>query len=128
MATKIKLGNRPKTFKAIDVKVQLPDGSEGLIPITFKYRDRREFGRWQDNIKNSFPELKTGEDFNWEAFYTKAGDLTADYILDAVDSWGLDEPLNKESLLQVESECGASALPAILSAYGEACRDGRLGN
>lgn len=127
MANVVKLGTRPKTFKQINVSVTLPDGEEGLIPVTFKYRDRREFGKWQDGIKNAFPET-AGEDFTWEQFYARAGDLTADYVLQAVDSWGLDVPLNKESLLQIESECGAGALPAILGAYGNACREGRLGN
>jgi len=127
MATKIKLGSRPKTFKEFNVTVTLPSGEEGLIPITFKYRDRKEFGKWQDSLKNSVPQV-SDDGFSWESFYGIAGELMANYLLDSIDSWGLDVPLNIDSLLEIESECGAAVLPAIMAAYGAACRDGRLGN
>jgi hypothetical protein len=49
-------------------------------------------------------------------------------LLEVIDAWGLDEKLSKESLLQLESECGASAFPALFEAFAKACREGRLGN
>ena len=50
MANIIKLGNRPKHFKVIEVAVTLPDGTEGVIPVTYKYKTKAEFGAWQDAI------------------------------------------------------------------------------
>ncbi len=128
MANKIKLGNRPKTFKEIDIAVNLPTGEEGLIPVTFKYMTKTEFGAWQDSFSAAGKVETAAEDFSWEKFYDMAGEKTADAVLGIIDSWGLDEPLSKKSIQAIETECGAAALPAIFRAFGEACREGKLGN
>lgn len=136
MANIIKLGNRPKTFKEIPVEITLPDGEKGVIPLTFKYHDKTEFGRWQDSMsakakamesKNEDPDAEPRE-FSWEEIYKRAGKHSADALLEVIDSWGLDENLSKEVLLQIEAECGGSAFPAMFEAFGKACREGRLGN
>ena len=128
MATKIKLGNRPKTFKEIEVKVTLPDGEEGIIPVTFKYMDKVEFGRWQDKSAESAKENYGDEDFSWEKLYERFGDKAADRLFEIIDSWGLDEELSRKTIKELESDCGASVIPALFSAFGNACREGRLGN
>lgn len=128
MANKIKLGSRPKTFKEIDIAVNLPTGEEGLIPVTFKYMTKTEFGAWQDSLNSGNKVTTADEDFSWEKFYEQSGEKTADAVLGVIDSWGLDEPLSKKSIQAIEAECGAAALPAILRAFGEACREGKLGN
>ena len=46
---RIKLGARPKTFKH-KVTVAMPEGGEGVIEITYRYRTRREFGAFLDGI------------------------------------------------------------------------------
>jgi hypothetical protein len=41
---KIVLGARPKLFKAFPVSFTMPDGTEGTITATYRYRTRKEFG------------------------------------------------------------------------------------
>lgn len=130
MAAKIVLGAKPKTFKPFDVKVTLPDGDEGIIPVTFKYRTKREFGKWVDDAaENAKIERKQDDpaDFSWEKFYEQNTDVAVSQLMTAVDSWGLDIPLTRESLAQLDDETPA-AVVALLNAYGAACREGRLGN
>lgn len=129
MANKIVLGKRPKTFKEITVTVTLPDGSEGIIPVTFRYKTKKEFGAWQDaGIKQAGNMKDEAGNFSWVQFYEVAGDRSADLLLDIIDSWGLDLPLNKDTLLAAEEDCGAGVFPALFKAFGYACREGRLGN
>ena len=52
MATKIKLGSRPKSFTRI-VKFPMLEGGEGSIECTFKYRTRSEFGVFIDALVES---------------------------------------------------------------------------
>lgn len=130
MAGRIKLGNRPKTFKEIQVSITLPDGEEGLIPVTYKYKTKQEFGAWQDSVigkaKNEIrPEFDT---ISWQEVYAASGARAIDNLLEIIDSWGLDVPLNQKSLQELEDDCGAGVFPALFEAFGRACRDGRLGN
>ena len=128
MANIIKLGSRPKHFKEIEVAVTLPDGSEGVIPVTYKYKTKAEFGAWQDAIIKRRPEFDQGDEFSWEKLYEQGGELSADRLLDIVHAWGLDVPLSKESIIELEEDCGAGAIPALFEAFGRACREGKLGN
>lgn len=128
MANKIKLGKRPEVFKEIEVTITLPDGSEGVIPVTFKYMTKKEFGAWQDGIIRSKPFDQPEGEFSWEKLYEQGGELSADRLLDIVHAWGLDVPLSKESVIELEEDCGAGAIPALFEAFGRACREGRLGN
>lgn len=125
----IKLGNRPKTFKEIPVAITLPDGSEGVIPVTFKYMDKMQFGKWQDGAASGFKDMKAdNDDFSWEKFYKATGESSAEKLLEVIDSWGLDVELSKQAIIEIEIDCGAAALPALFAAFGLACREGRLGN
>lgn len=147
MANIIKLGNRPKHFKEIEVAVTLPDGTEGVIPVTYKYMTKAEFGAWQDAVIGAKPEApkpaepekvadeSDGEKkvaeapkLSWEQIYVAAGDRSAEILLDIIHAWGLDVPLSKDTLLELEADCGAGAMPALFKAFGLACREGRLGN
>ena len=128
MANIIKLGNRPKHFKEIEVAVTLPDGTEGVIPVTFKYMTKKEFGAWQDASVASAAPKNEGVAPTWESIYRQAGERSADMLLDIVHAWGLDVPLSRESIIELEADCGAAVIPALLKAFGAACREGRLGN
>ena len=128
MANIIKLGNRPKHFKEIEVAVPLPDGSEGVIPVTDKYKTKAEFGASQDAIITSATPQPDGEAPSWETIYRQAGERSADMLLDIVHAWGLDVPLSRESIIELEADCGAAVIPALFKAFGVACREGRLGN
>lgn len=139
MASKIKLGARPKAFKTIDVAVTMPDGFEGVIPVNFKYRTKSELGRWMDeaaakskqktdaDAAGDEPHSAAPAEFSWEKFYEQNTEGAVDQLLDAIDSWGLDAPLTREALLQLGDEAPAT-ITAMLGAYGAACREGRLGN
>ena len=127
MANIIKLGNRPKHFKEIEVAVTLPDGTEGVIPITYKYKTKAEFGAWQDAIVASAAQPE-GDAPTWESIYRQAGERSADMLLEIVHAWGLDVPLSRESIIELEADCGAAVIPALFKAFGAACREGRLKN
>jgi hypothetical protein len=49
IARQIVLGQRPKGI-VHSLKVAMPDGTEGLLPVTFRYRDRVEFGAFLDGL------------------------------------------------------------------------------
>lgn len=132
MANIIKLGARPKTFKETEVAVTLPDGSEGVIPVTYRYRTKAEFGKWLDDASAKARGSDDGAEgdkaeFSWERFYQQNTDHAVDQLMSAIDSWGLDIPLTREALKQMDNEIPA-AVVALLSRYGIACREGRLGN
>ncbi len=128
MANIVKLGKRPKAFAEIEVPVTLPDGTDAVIPVTFKYKTKPEFGAWQDAVlKEGGKKMQEGE-FSWERFYADAGGRSAEILLDIIDAWGLDVPLSKDAILELEADCGAGAIPAMFEAFGKACREGRLGN
>ena len=127
---KIKLGATPKTFKTFDVKIVMPDGDDGVIPVTYKYRTKSEFGKWLDaalETGKSDAKDQSSDEFSWEKFYARNTELAVDQLLSAIDSWGLDMPLARDTLKQLGDELPA-AITAMLAAYGAACREGRLGN
>ena len=128
MANIIKLGYRPKHFKEIEVAVTLPDGTEGVIPVTYKYKTKAEFGSWQDAIVASAAPQNEGDAPSWESIYRQAGERSADMLLEIVHAWGLDVPLSRESIIELEADCGAAVIPALFKAFGVACREGRLKN
>lgn len=130
MAAKIVLGATPKTFQSFDVTVTLPDGSQGVIPVVFSYRTKRQFGKWMDEaVAQAKQDQKQASpaDFSWEEFTKQNTDVAVGQLLSAVDSWGIDIPLTREALVQLDNEIPAS-VTALLTAYGAACREGRLGN
>ncbi len=50
MATQVILGTRPARFKSFSVKFPMPEGGEGQIMATYKYRTREEYGEWLDAV------------------------------------------------------------------------------
>ena len=130
MAAKITLGATPKTFKPFDVEVTLPDGSEGVIPVTYIYRTKSDFAKWLDAaVSQADSDRKQADttEFTWEKFTKQTTEVAVNQLLSAIDSWGLDIPLTRESLVQLDNEIPAT-ITALLTRYGAACREGRLGN
>jgi hypothetical protein len=128
----IKLGSRPKTFKPFKVKFDLPEGGEGAIEVTYKYRSKTEFGRHLDDMmgqakSKEADEPRSTENFSMEAFFKANTAASADHLMGSIDAWDLDEPLTRDALLQLGDECPA-AVAALIACYANACRDGRLGN
>jgi hypothetical protein len=128
MATTIKLGNRPKSFKPFPVKFEMPDGTEGQIVATYKYRTRTEFGEFMDAIfaEAGGAPMVDGK-LDYKRLYEQTRDRNADHLLAALDAWNLDEELNLQNLQALADELPAAAI-ALMSSYRDACVEGRLGN
>lgn len=141
---KIKLGARPKSFKRV-VSFPMLDGTTGTIECHFKYRTRKEFGQFIDSITDAAraagkqadaerhaeaAELAEGQEpkpFSLAEHLEKTVGASADYVLQILDDWNLDYPLDKETVEQLSDELpGATA--AITEAYRAAINEGRLGN
>lgn len=152
----IVLGKRPKNFAPCAVKFVMPDGGEGVISATFKYRTKIEFGEMLDSIFNAdtqavaapapavaekparssrktaaaaAPVVDPLAPFRVDitAQYRMACDRTADHLLLSLEAWDLPYPLNSATLQQLAAELPA-ATTAIMAAYNVACTEGRLGN
>ena len=130
---KIKLGNRPKSFKRI-VKFDMLEGGKGAIECDFKYRTRTEFGVFIDQMVAAAEAAgakkeaeASAEKFSMTDLMERTAGQNADYILDVLDGWNLDEDLNKVNVQQLADEIPAAAL-AIMTTYRTAVTEGRLGN
>lgn len=128
--TKIKLGQRPESFKAVPVAFKMPDGSDGAILATFKYRTQEEYGALLNESKTPenqpLPTVADGT-VDFQTLYGNGRRANAEFLLKALVAWDLDEPLNAENLQAVGNEYPA-AIHALTNAYGLACREGKLGN
>ena len=126
---KITLGTTPKTFKRLPVKFELPDGEEGVINVTFKYKTRSGYGEYLNDLFAASGEKAPtpGADVDFVALYKKSGAKTAAKLVDEIDSWDFEYPLTSETLEQMQNEIPAG-VSALAGALQGACVDGRLGN
>lgn len=127
IARQIVLGQRPKGI-VHSLKITMLDGTEGLLPVTFRYRDRVEFGSFLDDIFAVEPP----------AFDATAGQpstqqqrgvvqLNGQYIHGCLQDWGLDAPFTLDNCIQLATELPA-AVQAVMDTYRRLCIEGRLGN
>jgi hypothetical protein len=125
---KIKLGSRPKSFKRV-VKFPLLEGGEGAIECVFKYRTRKEFGEFIDGMMDAAGAKAKPDDekFSMAEMMERTAGQNAQYILEVLEGWNLDEELNLNSVQQLADEYPAAAT-TIMETYRAACIDGRLGN
>lgn len=128
MATKIKLGARPKAFKKA-VTFPMLDGSTGSIEVSYKYRTRSEFGAFIDEIMDAAGQKKSGDDekFSMADLMEKTAGANAEYVMRVIDGWNLDEDLTLANVQQLADELPA-AVNAIMETYRVAITEGRLGN
>lgn len=126
--SKIKLGNRPKSFKRV-VKFPLLEGGEGAIECTFKYRTRKEFGEFIDRMVEASGSKTKADDekFSMVALMEKTAGQNAEYMMDVLEGWNLDEDLSVANVQQLANEIPAAAT-AIMETYRTAIVEGRLGN
>lgn len=128
MANKIKLGASPKTFKPMTLKVAMPDGSEGDIPITFNYRTQDDYWAYRDEFFKIVGVEKPDDDqASLPVVAKEARQRAAKHILGSIASWELDVDLTADNLCQLFNEVPLAA-SAIGEAYQLACIQGRLGN
>jgi len=127
---KIKLGARPKNFKA---KITFPvlEGGESFIEVSYIYRTRTEFGAFLDEVlKDAGVEAESAssdDKASIAAALVKTRDTNADYIMRIADGWDLDIEFNHDNVAQLCDEYPAAAM-AIMNNYRAAMTEGRLGN
>lgn len=129
---RITLGKRPDSFKLF-VSALLPEGGEGTIEVTYRYRTRSEFGQLLDKrhadaqaadaraTAEGAPEKTAGE------MHALMRDAMADHILEIAMDWNLPEPFDLAHVTQLADEFPGLAR-AIIDRYRDAIVEGRLGN
>ena len=140
---KIILGQRPAAFAPVDVSFIDPvTGKRLTIPaVQFKYRTRKEYGTWLDELTTAAHRADAPVDEAAAAAADADSPLpvmgaamevsvqrNAAFLIGAVHAWGLEGvPLTPETLHQLCDEQPAAAA-AISGAYRAAVVEGRLGN
>lgn len=126
---KIKLGNRPKNFKA-KVTFPLLEGGEATVEMSYIYRTRVEFGKFLDEmLSDAGVEVQADEasKATIAESLAKTRDTNADYILKIADGWDLDIEFTRDAVAQMCDEYPAAAM-AVMNQYRSAMTEGRLGN
>lgn len=121
--SKIKLGNRPKNFKHV-VTFPMLDGTTGTIEVLYKYRTVSEFGQFIDKMSS---EMGSEDVKGAGAVISRMVKVNAEYLLQVIEGWNLDEELNEETAHQLANELPAAAA-AIMNTYRQAIVEQRLGN
>lgn len=131
--SKVKLGDRPKSFPHT-LKFPMLDGTEGVIPVSYKYRTRSEFAAFWDTITASTDKAVAAEVAGTEEgkrslaqMFAKASRKNAQDVLEMLDSWGLDADLSIDSVMQLNDEL-PQAVATLVGDYYTALTTGRLGN
>lgn len=122
---KVILGNCPKNFAPIPVAFQMPDGEEGVITCTFRYRTRSEWGAFIDSL--GAESAARAHESDWGGLMKALGEESAAALAQVLDGWDLEFPLDEKSLFALSDELPRGAA-AVMAAYAAACRDGALGN
>lgn len=127
----VKLGQVPKSFKKT-VTFPLLDGTEGAITCTFKYRTRKQFGAFLDEMVAAAEATKAskpsaGGEPSMADLMDKLADGNAEYILRVLDGWDLADELNAANVQQLSDEMPGAAA-AIMEAYRAAIVEGRVKN
>ena len=125
---KIKLGSTPKSFKRA-ITVDMLDGTKGSIECEFKYRTRTDFGKFLDSVFADAGVAATDSDAKVviAEVMARTRDTNADYLIQVLDGWNLDEELTKANLQQLCNEFpGVSN--TIMETYRVAITEGKAKN
>ncbi|MBD8531576.1 MULTISPECIES: phage tail assembly chaperone [unclassified Massilia] len=138
---KIILGKPPTSFVRT-VKFLQVDGEPGQIGVTYKYRDRTDFGKFTDGIvaeiqaedaaeMDKLKKLAEGNapipQLTESDILARQDETSVRYIMGCVEGWDLDMPFDKAAVVQLVAEVPA-AIPAIVATYRDAITEGRQGN
>lgn len=127
IARQIVLGKRPDGIPHTP-KIPMPDGTVGLLPVTFRYRDRVEFGEFLDGIFATRPPAWDGTAANASSQQQRGTvQLNGQYIHGCLQDWGLDAPFTLQNCIRLAQEVPAAA-QVVMDAYRQLCVEGRLGN
>jgi hypothetical protein len=128
----------------------MPDGTQGAIDVTFKYRTRAEYAEFIAQstampapVQTPAPPPDVVVDVDAPAaaaappapeplpfIVQHAADLVrlnSAVMVGAIEKWNLDEPVDADSLHALADQLPAAAI-ALIDAYAGACLNGRLGN
>lgn len=126
--SKLVLGKTPEFFKPFNVKFTLPDGTEDAIKVTFRYKTRKQFAAFLNELFGETGETRPeGEKVDFEALFAKGGEKTVAHLSKIIAEWDFAEPVTTETLSALHDQAPAAAT-AITQAYSAACSEGRLGN
>jgi hypothetical protein len=125
---KVKLGQKPKTFKRA-VSFPMLDGTTGQIEMTFRYRTRSEFGAFIDQMLAQAGRQKAVnvDEFSMHELMAKTAGANADYVMAVAEGWDLEDEFCSANVEQLSDEVPAAVL-SIMDAYKSAITEGRLGN
>ena len=127
IARQIVLGKRPDGIPHT-LKIDMPDGSMGLLPVTYRYRDRVEFGAFLDSIfATEPPAFDANAEGPSEQQQRGVVQLNGQYIHGCLKDWGLDVPFTLQNCIQLAREL-PSAVQTVMNTYKQLCIEGRLGN
>lgn len=125
MAT-ITLGKPPKNFAPVTVNVTMPDGTEGTIKCTFKYRTVTAYGAFKDELAKESGFADTAS-VTWTQIMEKRRDKGGEYLMHILDSWDMEGGLSQSIAQQLCDELPGVSI-SISNAYHAAATEGRLGN
>lgn len=129
MSTKIKLGARPVAFEAKPITFPMPDGTEGVITVAFKYRTRTEYGQFVDEHVAKVGQVAPAEGVGRvQAAFGHGVAVDGAMLHGAVHSWDVAEGDLTLALCQQLAEELPAASQALLGAYRDLTTLGRLGN
>jgi hypothetical protein len=125
---KISLGKTPKSFKRI-VTVDMLDGTKGSVECTFKYMTRTQFGAFLDGIfaDAGVKPSDTDEKVVIEEVMARTRDTNADYLIQVIDGWNLDDELTKANLQQLCDEFPGVA-NSVMEVFRTSITEGRAKN
>lgn len=127
IARSIVLGKKPDGIPDT-LKIKLPDGTDGLLPVTFKYRTRTEFGEFLDGVFGTEPPEFDGTAKTAAQQQQRATvQLNGQYIHGCLKDWGLDAPFTLQACIQLADELPA-AVQEIMDTYRRLTVEGRRGN
>lgn len=125
---KIRLGSAPKTFTR-SITVDMLDGTKGTIECTYKYMTRTQFGEFLDAIFKDagVKPTESDEKVAIAELMARTRDTNADYLLQVLEGWNLDDELNKGNLQRLCDEFPGVA-NSIMETYRSAVTEGRAKN
>lgn len=138
---KVKLGARPTSFKR-DLSFKMIDGTTGTMQVIYKYRTRKEFAAFADEMQATLQAATTADieavkkaaedgnqlpEFKQSDIVDRQDELNVDYIMGSVEGWNLDVPFNREAVQELVDELPA-AVKEMIGSYRDAILEGRAGN
>lgn len=123
----VRLGETPKNIPAV-VKFTGPDGTQYLLPVTYRYRSREEIGALLDEIFHQpRPPLDKEGRISSKLLQQQTVQCNGQYLFAIIEDWGLDEPFSLSACIQLANQWPA-ATTATMNLYRKLITEALLGN